>query len=144
MHQVSAQEAGLSVIEFGFDLNSLYLRIDGTTPMRELLANGFEVAIKFLKPAGLRVVIDRLGTRLSARREDGVWIVRLGAEPNAAVGTVVEARIPFADLGVHAAEALAFVVAITSGELEVQRYPKHRPIEIEVPGPGFAATNWTA
>jgi alpha-amylase/alpha-mannosidase (GH57 family) len=144
MHQVSAQEAGLSVIEFGFDLNSLYLRVDGTSPMRELLGNGFEVSIKFLKPAGLRVVIDRLGTRLSARRDDGVWIVRLGAEPVAAVGTVVEARIPFADIGVHAAEALAFVVAITSGELEVQRYPKHRPIEIEVPGPGFVATNWTA
>jgi alpha-amylase/alpha-mannosidase (GH57 family) len=149
MHQVADRPAGLSLIEFGFDLSNLYLRIDGTRPMSSILGSGFAVAVRFLKPAGVRVTVQ-LGSepgsepRLERRAEDGSW--RAEAVPGllAATNRISELQIPFAALGVRAPETVAFVVILTKDATEVEHHPRQQPIEFEVPDRRFVARNWTA
>ena len=43
MHQVDRQAPLLRLVRFGFDAERLYIRVDGTRPMRDLLEAGFEV-----------------------------------------------------------------------------------------------------
>ena len=148
MHQVSGgREPGLSVIEFGFDLENLYVRLDGTRPMRELL-RAFEVGLKFLHPAGLTLAVgaEPDSVRLEVLNRDGQ-----GRAPShdcsglrGVAGRVLELRIPFRCLGVVTHEPVAFFVGLNRGGAEVERHPRHRPIELEVPDSDFASKNWTA
>ena len=148
MHQVSAASAGIAAVEFGFDLQNLFIRIDGTRPMSEVLAGGVDLLIKFLKPAGVRLVVRLTGrvveVRLAERAGDTSWLPLQVPGVEAAVQALAEVRIPFSALagGPHA--PLAFFVALARGEQEFEHHPAHGPIELEVPDGGFAAINWTA
>ena len=59
MHQVSDRGPGIAAVEFGFDLEHVYVRVDGPTPMTEMLAAGYELSLRFLAPVGLRVGLGR-------------------------------------------------------------------------------------
>jgi alpha-amylase/alpha-mannosidase (GH57 family) len=148
MHQVAERGPGLTLIEFGFDLANLFLRMDGTRPMVAILNEGLEIAVKFLKPAGLQVMLGLVDGRPAAwlltRRTDGTW------QPVAAPGIlmsakrVLEVQIPFQALGLDTHAPLAFMVALHRGAAEIEHHPQIRPVELEVPDPAFAARNWTA
>src|ERR1051325_4821821 len=45
MHQVADRAPGLRVIEFGFDLENLFIRVEGTQPMRDLLAGSLALSV---------------------------------------------------------------------------------------------------
>ena len=74
--------------------------------MRELLAGALGLTVRFLKPAGLQVVVRRDGrfadVLLLKRSSKGDWDVVECPGLIAAVGRVVELQIPFTCLGVQA------------------------------------------
>jgi alpha-amylase/alpha-mannosidase (GH57 family) len=148
MHQVAGPPAGLAHIEFGFDLEHAYVRIDGTRPMASLLETGLEVMVRFLKPAGLRVTLaSRAGaTRAWVQRREagGAWRVDDRAGVVAVVDRIAELQIPFALLGVRATDAVAFLVVLMRGSTELEHHPRNQPIEFLVPDRRFLARNWTA
>jgi hypothetical protein len=53
-------------------------------------------------------------------------------------------QIPFAALQVKAGDPVAFFVVLTREIAELERHPRHMPIELEVPDRRFPARNWTA
>jgi alpha-amylase/alpha-mannosidase (GH57 family) len=134
MHQVADRGPGIGLVEFGFDLEHLYVRVDGTQPMRTLLGSGLELSVKFLKPAGRRVLV----------RADGVAEQPPGPPVAAAVGRIVEIKVPFRTLDVQPRSPVAFVVVLKRGAAEIEHLPRHRPVELDVPDREFAALNWTA
>ena len=69
MHQTDAPPAVLTRVRFGFGDSDLFVRFDGTEPFGDYLAEGFEVALAFLQPPGLRVTV---------RHQDGAAISRRG------------------------------------------------------------------
>jgi hypothetical protein len=148
MHQVSEQRAGINLVEFGFDLENLYLRVDGQRPMTELLGTGLTLAVRFLKPVGVRVVVEFLKgvttARLHVRPAHGDW--RETSCPGLAAGMhrVLELQVPFSALGATAGDPIAFFVVLTRDTTEIEHHPRHLPIEFEVPDRTFAARNWTA
>jgi alpha-amylase/alpha-mannosidase (GH57 family) len=149
MHQAADRAAIVSVVEFGVDLRHLYVRIDGPQPMRSQVESGIEVRVKFLKPAGVQIMMrgDRqaLTARLEERTADGGgWRPRECPGLDAAAGDIIELRIPFACLGVRRHDTVAFMVAANREGAEVEHYPRHGPIEAEVPDSQFPARNWTA
>jgi hypothetical protein len=143
MHEVTSR--AISLIEFGFNAENLYLSVRGPEPMHAALAVGRELSLNFLSPAGLRVVI---------RLENGVArsdvIERTAAGPQrrqcpdvtAAVGRLAEVRIPFECLGRPSASKVAFIVAMHRGGSEVEHYPRHQPIEFTIPDNQFPRRNW--
>jgi alpha-amylase/alpha-mannosidase (GH57 family) len=148
MHQVADREPGLSLIEYGFDLENLYLRLDAVRPMRSVLAEGVELHVNFLKPPGFKVSLRAAsGTpevQVVERDAAGRWIPRDAPGVVASIGQVAEVRVPFRALGVPPRAPMAFIVAVNRGGFDIEHHPRHRPIELEVPDPEFAALNWTA
>jgi alpha-amylase/alpha-mannosidase (GH57 family) len=148
MHQV-AERSGLTLIEFGFSLDSLFVRVDGSKPMRDLLAQGFEVSVNFLKPGGIRVLMRQVDGSARAtvlqRGDQGdhlMPVACLGLQ--LAVGRVLELRVPFDCIGVGTAAPVAFIVALLKDGQEIEHHPHHRGIEFQVPDARFASANWTA
>ena len=132
MHQIDRRAPVVTLIQFGFDREQLYVRIDTTHPAADLIAEGAGLVLKFLKPAGLLVSL-RAGAR------------RLPPGGRVEIGSIVELAIPLATLGAEAGEAVAFVVTVSDAAgTELERHPADRAIEAIVPDAQFAARNWTA
>lgn len=149
MHLVAARQAGVALIEFGFDLDRLFIRVDGTQPMRDVVDQGLELSVNFLKPSGVRVRVGlgsdgRAFARLLERGKAGKWETRECPGVQAALGAVVELQVPFGCLRARTHDPLAFIVALDRNGVEVERSPRHRAIELDVPDRDFAALNWTA
>ena len=100
MHQVERQAALLTELRFGFDRRHLYLRVDAHRPICELLTEGCEFMVKFLKPddarISLRIAADGsvapvVWRRLGSSQE---WLASPTAGVRAAGGTVLELALP--------------------------------------------------
>ena len=149
MHQVSEHAGGIAVVEFGFDLDNLFLRVDGVRPMDRLVDGDVELVVRFVRPDGVRLVVRRRGgiseAALMRRLDTGRWTP--GQPPagvRTAIGTVAELQIPFGALGLGTSDPVALFVGLVRGTAEIDRQPGERPIELEVPDLRFAALNWTA
>jgi len=153
MHQVTRTTPLLTGIHFGFDRDRLYVRLDTTRPARDLVAEGFELSLKFLDPAGVRVSVrrgpDRAAEAAVWARPAGQadWVQQASSGLLVACGTILELGVPLgllAESGIPG-HALEFFVAVYSAEAaELERHPGHRPIEVTVPDQRFEALNWTA
>jgi len=150
MHRTDGRARLLTVLLFGFDRERFYVRLDAGRRMADLLADGMHFSITFLKPEGIRFVINGSGGRLT-----GTFYQRLANEPQwvnhgscgsqGAAGTILEVGLPLAALGVAAGTRLAFFLAVSNaaGD-EIERHPEHGPVELMVPDERFQARNWTA
>ena len=148
MHQVSERVEGIAAVEFGFDLEKLYVRVDGTVPMSELLAGGLGLGLWFLNPPGLRIEIDAGGeaaTPALFRKSNGdQWSVVPEPRLRGAVGRVAELEVPFDVLGASPGERVAMFVLLRRGAADIDRQPRHQAIEFEVPDQRFVTRAWTA
>jgi hypothetical protein len=150
MHRSGRRPPLLTRVQFGFDREHLYVRLDASRRVADLLAEGCELALKFLRPDGLRFAIRQVMGRASCqfwhrRPEAPHWVERGAAGARAAIESIAELSLPFADLGVRAGQPLAFFIsACDPNGVEVERHPEHRPIELLVPDEQFEARNWSA
>jgi alpha-amylase/alpha-mannosidase (GH57 family) len=130
MHQTDRRSFFLSAIWFGFDHERLYIRLDGVRPLKELLAEGYEFSLHFLKPAGLRLAVSS--------KPGGPQRVE-----SAVAGSILEMSVPLAAL--DPSSGLAFFVAMQGADgTELERHPAGHPMEIQGIDAGFEARNWTA
>lgn len=149
MHQTDRRPPVVALVHFGFDRERLYVRLDAARPVVDVLNEGHEFRLTFLKPDGLRLSIRQQSGRTyvsfwERRGETPVWVERHGGSI-AAAGTVLEVAIPIADLGIEAGDTVAFLVGVCdAGGNELERHPSNRPIEVAVPDVQFEARNWTA
>ncbi len=67
-----------------------------------------------------------------------------GRRPRVAAAEILEAAIPFADLGLRPNTPFAFFVTIHNRSFELERHPANRPVESIVPEPAFEDLNWKA
>jgi hypothetical protein len=67
MHQVASVGQRIAGVRFGFGADDLCLQIATTEPLAESLAQGGELAVAFLEPAGTRIAIN------SAHRDGTVF-----------------------------------------------------------------------
>jgi hypothetical protein len=149
MHQVSGARSRVSLIEFGFDAEHLYVRVSASGAMSELLAEGVTVSLNFLAPVGLQVLVRHAGAGyliglLTRGAEAGSAEVRGCEGGAAAVGKMVEVQVPFSCLGVPAGAQVAFLVGLNRGPVDVEHHPPLHPISFRVPDAQFVASHWTA
>src|SRR5439155_4983153 len=113
----------LTLVQFGFDRERLYVRVDAARRVVDLLAEGYELSLKFVQPRGIRFSVrhtlgrltGRFWDRLSdpPRQEPGAeprWFERGPGGAVVAAGTILETALPLADLGVATGDAVAFFV----------------------------------
>ena len=148
MHQVGPRPDGIAMVAFGFDAEHLFVRVEGTRPMRDLLVGTFGLTFRFLKPSGFQVVLRRDGrladVLMVKRTAKGDWDVVTCGDLASAIGRVAEVAIPFRCLNAKAHDQVAFFVTLSEGTVEREQHPRHQPIELEVPDDQFAVRNWRA
>ena len=137
-------------VEFGFDLEHLFVRVDGARPMRELLvgALGLTRAVPEAGgPAGRRSRRDGkfADVLLVKRSAKGDWDVIDCPGLASAIGRRRRdpgpVRVPGRE---RRRSRVAFFVTLSEGTVEVEQQPRHEPIQFEVPDASFGARNWTA
>ncbi len=147
MHQVERQ-AIVSQVRFGFDVDALYVRVDTVRPAVDVLSDGWSVLINFLRPSGLRLgcamPAGREGSVSAATRQGGAWETRDATGIVVGLGSLIELRIPLAWLGDAVTDVSFFVTVNDVSEVELERHPSGRPIELTVPDERFGSRNWTA
>jgi len=148
MHQAERRPSLLTRVRFGFDHARLYVRLDGRRRVLDLLAEGCEFSLKFLRPEGVRFsvreVLGRLGGSFWDRRAERPdwWVERGPGGALVAAGTLLELSVPWRDLGPEGAGVAFFVAVYDDAGVEMERHPAYQPIEVEVPDGMFAARNW--
>jgi hypothetical protein len=140
MHQTGATGRTLTRVLFGFSRSHLFVRLDGDRPLVDLLAEGYRFSLTFLHPS------RRLD--ITSSRE-AIWSLgdHQGGPVRMAAGSVLELAVALQDLDARAGDPLAFYVSVTPPNApggDAERYPAVRAIQIEVPGPTFAADHWRA
>ncbi len=153
MHQSDRRPPVLRLLQFGFDRQTLYVRLDGERPLVDLLGEGYEFSLKFLQPQGVRFSVRQDLGRLTGRFWDWRslaphWVARGAGAAAVAAGTILELSIPLADITPDAggpdSQHLSFFLAVYQDDVEVERHPAHRPIETASPDERFESRHWTA
>jgi alpha-amylase/alpha-mannosidase (GH57 family) len=152
MHQIERPPARIAGIDFGFDREALFVRVDGVGAVRDWLVEGNRLTLRFLQPVPSMLVVRQPNPRapvvaelLSAQGEVAGSSARPVDQPKSVVGSIAEIRVPLSAIGAGPGGDVAFFVALeTSANVELERHPSGHPIELRVPDQRFEAVNWTA
>jgi alpha-amylase/alpha-mannosidase (GH57 family) len=149
MHQIERREPILSAVRFGFSRERLFVRLDGSNPIEGQLAAGVSFRLTFLAPEGLGLSVRRGGdgvvTGVWERRDGGRRRIEPAVTVTVAARTILEVSLPLADLGVAPGGPTSFFVGVCDAvDVELERYPAYRPIELLAPDAMFEARNWRA
>jgi alpha-amylase/alpha-mannosidase (GH57 family) len=152
MHQIDRQTSVLTLIQFGYSTarDRLHVRLDADRrQLTDLLADGYQLTIRFLSPAGLRYTVRMTLGQVTGtfweRTGNNGWTERGPQAAIAAAGTILELAFPLSDLRARVGEVVSFfVVVIGPDGSEVETHPVHHPIETTVPDERFEARHWTA
>jgi hypothetical protein len=144
MHQVAAVGQRIAGIRFGFGHDTLCLQVATAEPLTDSLAQGGELTVAFLEPAGTRIAINSAhrGGTVFRRTSDGTWLEAPWRDLEAAVETTAELRIPFERLGLREHDELAFVVTLRRSSRDVDE--STLTVETTVPGRGTSRQSWRA
>jgi len=133
-------------IGFGFSLDALFLRLDPGTELQtnqpglgaELhlftATNTYRVVFSLSKPA------PETFTLLCASHGDP--FTEVGRYGTISSKKVIELAVPFKDLQVQPGQDFRFNLVITRDGLELERYPRYRPVAVTAPDLDFEARLW--
>jgi len=140
---MSGNESMFTGIYYGFDLDTLYLRMDLIQREEPLNLTGWRVTVDIDDGERYRVELD-LGNPVVytlLRRSKDRWIRRF-VRDKVSVGRVVELGVPFKDISVRTGEKVGFVVMVYEQGVEKERYPFSGRISLIVPDKDYQSRMW--
>ncbi|RJQ41674.1 MAG: glycoside hydrolase [Nitrospiraceae bacterium] len=136
-------ESLVSYIYYGFNQNTLFLRIDPKTSFNDFPPDT-TFSINISKPFAFRINVsnrDGLAQAGLFEKKNGEW-EKMKDITEAAMQDVLEIAIPFKDIKAKAEDELnLFITAYRNGD-EIERCPWRGNISVTVPTPDFEATMW--
>jgi alpha-amylase/alpha-mannosidase (GH57 family) len=137
-----ATHGPLQEVYFGFNLSTLFLRVDCDGPARAALADYEALRVGFIDPAGYEVRVlspGRPGQVVELlRREERVPASGLAA----AVDQIAEVAVPFDALGVAVDQPLQLFVDLLQGGQSRDRAPREGTLAFTRPSPDFEHIMW--
>ncbi len=136
-------ESLLSQIYYGFNQNTLFLRIDPKTSFQEFPA-GTAFCINIIRPFQFRINIPSLDNATSAElfeKKNDTW-TKVKDITEVAIKDILEIAIPFKDINAKEKDELNIYICIMKNGEEIERSPWRGNISITVPTPDFEATMW--
>jgi len=137
-------ESIVSSIYYGFDLENLYIRIDGDDVIAREMEGGAQLKVMFLHPEGKEIVAElgEEGATAALRDSKQPAPDTAGERLQFCVADVVEMGIRFDDLGVAPGDQIEFYVILERGGLEIERCPSRGPVSLKAPTHEFELDNW--
>jgi hypothetical protein len=135
-------ESILSSLYFGFNKDSLFLRLDPAAPFSELPDNT-QFSINIDRPFPHRIVVTVKPFLKAAllRRTDGEWVT-IRDITDIAIQDVFEIGIPFGDLQAKEKDEISICISIIKNGEEIERCPWRGHLTLTVPTPDFEAMMW--
>jgi len=143
MHCEGAAPGFIGAVFFGFDLQSLFMRLDyqkGIIPFNRQ----WELTIKILHPEHVKVKISVKGRESSGKlfkKIKGEWQEQ-GELTMLASGDIVELGLDFAGLGAAPGSELKLYLELDGGEYGQVRWPAKGIIVIDVPDSDYENLHW--
>jgi hypothetical protein len=137
----------ISCLYWGFDLNTLFLRIDTSeSPLEPEFA---DTSIIVSIEAGTRYRLDftppktgeKPHVRVQEHTGDDTW-KDIGEENRTAVEKIIELAVDFARFGIKPGDGIRMYVSVYKKHLEIERWPRNGYIEFPAPGEDFEAEMW--
>jgi alpha-amylase/alpha-mannosidase (GH57 family) len=135
-------ESIISTVYYGFNKDSLFLRLDSMIPFRDL-AEDMKLSIDVTKPFQSRVLIVLKPAPLAEQLEkhEGGWL-KIQDIPDVAIDDIFEMKIPFSALHAREKDEISFSVSVLKNGEEIERCPFRGHITFAVPTPDFEAMMW--
>jgi alpha-amylase/alpha-mannosidase (GH57 family) len=136
-------ESLITTIFYGFDKDSLFLRLDPKIPFDEF-ETGTEFSIITTKPSDMKITVPLKGkeTRATLFEKAGDNWETVKEISDAAVLDIFEIGIPFDDLRARENDEIHLFISIRTDTEEIERCPWRGHIIIKVPTPDFEALMW--
>ncbi len=146
-------ETLVSRIYYGFDQDSLYLRLDANGDLLPELRGGLEIAIHFHEP---QRTVRIVGAESKIPPVKG-WVETSEREPltpdeatlrdedsmvYCAANEILELAIPFTALKLDRGQDIHFLVKLEKGGIALERIPRRGLIYFKVPTRDFELKNW--
>ena len=135
-------ESLISRIYYGFDQDTLYVRVDPKKPF-DTFPGDTDCSIQVIRPHPFKVTVsirEKKKAKLLSRTEGG-W-VEVREIDAIAVGDILECAIPFRDITAKEHDELNFFLSLGKEGEEIERCPWRGYISITVPTPDFEAMMW--
>jgi alpha-amylase/alpha-mannosidase (GH57 family) len=136
-------ESLIETIYYGFNKDSLFLRLDPKMPFAGF-EEGTEFSIITTSPSDIKITVPVKGTEIRAslyEKTKDTWI-KAKEVADVAVLDIFEIGIPFSDLKAKENDELHLFISIRAGTEEIERCPWRGHISIKVPTPDFEALMW--
>jgi alpha-amylase/alpha-mannosidase (GH57 family) len=146
--RIGARE--LTHLHYGFDLEHLYLRVDGVEKFSQSSSEASRaLCVDVSRPERLRLELDLVpadgrGRTPRLLRYDGNAFTGVETGALCAVRDVVEIQLPFRELSVHHGDTIELAVILIHEGRTVEALPAHGPLVFRAPDPDFEATMWSA
>ncbi|MBI1746251.1 MAG: glycoside hydrolase [Acidobacteria bacterium] len=131
-------------IYFGYDPNTLYLRVDAESPARLTEATSRRIEFLFQSPTPKRLILDLAapptGPTLTLESADAAGPQELGT---VRVGKIVEMALPIAALGIADGNTVEFTLAVFQGENELERWPRPGVISFSFSPSELEQSEWS-
>jgi len=131
-------------ILFGFDISNAYFRIDfHQKKTSELFQEGYRFQL-FILPFYIFSIHQKddgtIEMTLERERDDG-WSL-LEHQCNYGAGSVLEIKIPFADVFAKSGDSIRFRISVSQKDIVLEEHPQAGSIQFAVPGPHFEEMDW--
>ncbi|MCJ7483560.1 MAG: glycoside hydrolase family 57 protein [Thermodesulfovibrionales bacterium] len=135
-------ESILSTLFYGFNKDSLFLRLDSIVPFREL-TDEMTFSVDITKPLQSRIHIT-LKPSLHAdlfRKIESSW-TKIRDIPDVAAEDIFEMKVPFSALNATEKDEISLSISVMKNGEEIERCPFRGHITLTVPTPDFEAMMW--
>jgi len=134
----------VSMIYYGMNLDSLFLRVDFRVGYHDPGLIGDAVIVHFLKPHFKRLVIPMGTTTAGARIVEGEHEETVRAMPagSVVIEEILELGISWRDIGAEADDRVQFMLSLEKGGRSLSVWPMTGFFEVTVPGPDFEQRMW--
>jgi alpha-amylase/alpha-mannosidase (GH57 family) len=136
-------ESFVSSVYYGFNKDSLFIRIDPSTPFNATSERSI-LHINIVKPRAFKIVVDTQQDPLVAvlqERTNETWH-EVKSLRNVAAREIFELEIPFSELQVKENDEINFSIDIKRNGDEVERCPWRGYITVTVPSSWYEAIMW--
>ncbi|MBI5188140.1 MAG: glycoside hydrolase family 57 [Nitrospirae bacterium] len=136
-------ESILSNLYYGFNKDTLFLRVDPGIPFSEF-PEDTKFSINTVKPAQFKIIAAIKAPFLKAElfeKTDGEW-EKIKDITDVAVQDIFEIGIPFNDLKARENDEMSLFLSIIKNGEEMERCPWRGYITLTVPTPDFEAMMW--
>jgi hypothetical protein len=123
---------------YGFDADTLFLRVDTRQRFVADVPTGARLVVRFTDPRDTDLEVRDLHSPRPALLTEG----RPCRAALAAAGDILEVACPFEELGFGPRDGVRFTVRLYDGEQFLERAPRAGAIAFEVPTPDFEHEMW--